>query len=268
MVISAFRGREKLWISFEVDLLRQDWPRALRIYRSPLGRRSRRKKGIVKLQASHLALANLGWQYPQDLYMNHDISYRYLIDPDEVREALRAFENQPIIGLDTETFWDYTGGKNRLSLLQLAVPTGEVVVIDALTAGIEKARPLIENPQSLMAAHNARFDDGVLRGAGFAVAGLIDTLRLARKALNLHSFSLASVSAHLFGVALDKTQQRSDWRQRPLSRVQLDYAALDAQLALRVYQELEARLGREGRFESEFRRAYLGPPEEKSAPPK
>jgi ribonuclease D len=194
--------------------------------------------------------------------MTFDISYRYLIDPADTREALLAFADQPIIGLDTETFFDFAAGQNRLSLLQLAAPTGEVLVIDGLTAGIGEARPLVENPRAMMAAHNARFDDGVLRGAGFAVAGMVDTLRMARRTLKLHSFSLASVSAHLFDLPLDKTQQRSDWRRRPLSRVQLDYAALDAKVALRVYQELAAQLEREGRLEMELRRARIGPRED------
>jgi ribonuclease D len=189
-------------------------------------------------------------------------SYQYLIDPDHVRSALRAFANQTMIGLDTETFWDYPTRQNRLSLVQLAAPTGEIVVIDALTAGLEEVRALIENPAALMAAHNARFDDSVLRQAGFAVTGLVDTLRLARRTLRLRSFSLASVSEHLFGVVLDKTYQQSDWRRRPLSREQLDYAALDAQVALRVYQELTARLEREGRLAEELRRARIGQPED------
>lgn len=186
------------------------------------------------------------------------IPYQYLIDPDDARAALAAFADQPIIGLDTETFWDYGARQNHLSLLQLAAPTGEIIVIDGLTAGIEEARALIENPAAMMAAHNARFDDGVLRRAGFAVAGLVDTLRLARRTLRLRSFSLASVSEHLFGLALDKTYQRSDWRRRPLGREQLDYAALDAQVALRVYQELAARLGNAGRLGDELRRARIG----------
>ncbi len=188
------------------------------------------------------------------------ISYQYLIDPDEAREALFAFANQPVIGLDTETFYDFGARRNHLSLLQLAAPTGEIIVVDALTAGIEEARALIENPAPMMAAHNARFDDGVLRGAGFAVAGLVDTLRLARRTLRLRSFSLASVSEHLLGLPLDKTYQQSDWRRRPLSRAQLDYAALDAKIALRVYQELTARLEEAGRLDEELRRAKIGPP--------
>ncbi|MGH9848031.1 MAG: HRDC domain-containing protein [Blastocatellia bacterium] len=200
--------------------------------------------------------------------MAFDITYRYLIDPDEVREALAAFANQPVIGLDTETFHDYSTKQNRLSLLQLAAPTGEVVVIDALSAGIDRVRPLIEDPRAMMAAHNARFDDGVLRGAGFEVAGLVDTLRLARKTLKLQSFSLASVSDYLLGLPLDKTQQRSDWRRRPLSRIQLDYAALDARIALHVFQELAARLQREGRWEVELRRARVFPKEGPKEGPK
>jgi ribonuclease D len=195
-------------------------------------------------------------------------SYQYLIDPDHVRSALRAFANQTMIGLDTETFWDYPARQNRLSLVQLAAPTGEIVVIDALTAGLEEVRDLIENPGAMMAAHNARFDHGVLRQAGFAVTGLVDTLRLARRTLRLPSFSLASVSEHLFGVVLDKTYQQSDWRRRPLSREQLDYAALDAQVALRVYQELTSRLEREGRLAEELRRARIDQSEDPETRPR
>jgi ribonuclease D len=190
--------------------------------------------------------------------MDFLVPYQYLIDPDHARAALAAFANQPIIGLDTETFWDYEARQNRLSLIQLAAPTGEAVVIDALAAGLEEVRDLIENPTLMMAAHNARFDDGVLRQAGFAVAGLVDTLRLARRTLRLRSFSLAAVSDHLFGLTLNKTYQRSNWRRRPLSREQLDYAALDAQVALRVYQELSLRLEREGRLADELHRARIG----------
>lgn len=192
------------------------------------------------------------------------LPYEYLTDPADVRAALAAFADQPIIGLDTETFMDYSTRQNRLSLLQLASPTGEVIVVDALTAGMEETRRLIENPSAMMAAHSARFDDGVLRNAGFAAAGLVDTLRLSRRTLRLKSFSLASVSDHLFGLRLDKTYQLSDWRRRPLSREQLDYAALDAQIALQVFQELAERLESNGRLAEELHRARIVPKDETS----
>lgn len=199
------------------------------------------------------------WIRTKDPSTMRALPYEYLIDRDDARAALAAFANQPIIGLDTETFMDFSTRKNRLSLLQLASPTGEVIVVDALAAGLEEARDLIEDPKAMMAAHNARFDDGVLRQAGFAVAGLVDTLKLARRTLRLKSFSLASVSDHLFGMRLDKTHQLSNWRKRPLSREQLDYAALDAQIALQVFQELTERLESNGRLEQELHRARIVP---------
>ncbi len=186
------------------------------------------------------------------------ISYRYLVDPDETREALANFATDGVVGLDTETFWDATTRENHLSLLQLAARSGEVLVIDALSAGIVEARGLIENPAILMAAHNAKFDEGSLKSAAFKPGGLLDTLRLARRALPLKSFSLASVTAHLCGIELDKTYQRSDWRHRPLSREQLDYAALDAQIVLDVYDALADLLKAEGRWEKELERAMVG----------
>ncbi len=184
-------------------------------------------------------------------------SFQYLVDPDAVREALIPFAGQPVIGLDTETFRDTTSGMNQLSLLQLASPDGRVVVIDALAAGIELARPLIEQASPIKAAHNARFDDGVLRGFGFETSGFVDTLKLSRRTLTLPSHSLASLAAHLFEIPLEKSYQLSDWRRRPLSREQLRYAAIDAVVALRLFLELSERLTSEGRWDAELRRATL-----------
>ena len=116
---------------------------------------------------------------------------------------------------------------------------------------------MIESPNVVLAAHNARFDDGVLRSSGFEPDGFVDTLRLARRTLRLQSYGLASVADHLCGLRLDKSHQRSDWRKRPLSRAQLDYAALDAQAALQVYQTLTERLRSQGRLEPELKRARL-----------
>ncbi|MCW5971394.1 MAG: HRDC domain-containing protein [Blastocatellales bacterium] len=192
--------------------------------------------------------------------MSEDLGYRYLVDPLEAREALRSFERQPIIGLDTETYFDFETRQYRLSLLQIAAPSGEALVIDAFSAGIDEARTLIADASVLMAAHNARYDEGALRAAGFESAGFVDTLRLARRALALPSFSLASVAAHLCGVTMDKSFQQSDWRRRPLSHEQLHYAALDARIALRVYEELASRLAGAGRWEAELARARLNAP--------
>jgi ribonuclease D len=187
------------------------------------------------------------------------IEWRFVTDSGELREVAGGLGGEKIIGLDTETCWDVKSNRMQLALVQLAPPEGEVIVADVLAAGVEPLRPLLESPETKMVAHNARFDEGVLRGAGVLTAGLIDTLRMSRMALTLASHSLASLTEHLFGLPIDKTLQKSNWRRRPLTRAQIEYAALDARMALLVYEELSRLLAAEGRLELALRASELPP---------
>jgi ribonuclease D len=191
--------------------------------------------------------------------MPEERAYCFLTDTIEASRALVSLEGETILGLDTETYWEPAANHSRVSLVQLAPRHNEALVIDALSVDLDILRPIIESPSIIMVAHNARFDEGMLVGAGFQPAGFVDTLRLARSALRLPSYSLAAVSAHLFGIEMDKSFQKSNWRRRPLTRAQLDYAATDAYVTLRVYEELEGILTEQGRFEDALRFASLAP---------
>jgi ribonuclease D len=191
--------------------------------------------------------------------MPEERDYRFLTDTLEASRALERLQGETVLGLDTETYWDPSANHSRVSLVQFAPRQDEALVIDALSVDLDILRPLIESPLITMVAHNARFDEGMLRGAGFQPAGFVDTLRLARSALRLPSYSLAAVSAHLFGIEMDKSFQKSNWRRRPLTRAQLDYAATDAYVTLRVYDELRRILEEQGRLEDALRFASLAP---------
>ena len=143
----------------------------------------------------------------------------------------------------------------------MAGAAGDVIVIDLLATGVEPLRPLVEAPEVRMIAHNARFDDGVLRAVGLSPQGFVDTLAMSRAVLSLPSHSLAAVTEHLFGLPLDKTLQKSNWRRRPLTRAQLFYAALDARVTMRVYEELRRRLDERGMLERVLAAAELKPSE-------
>lgn len=195
-----------------------------------------------------------------DIDLSGSTPYRLLTDEECAREAITRLQSEPLVSLDTETYWDAATKQARISLVQLTARVGEVVVvIDALAVGVESLRALVEAPQPLMVAHNARFDEAVLSGAGLRPAGFIDTLRMARLTLDLESYSLASVAGHLFGIALDKSLQTSNWRRRPLTPAQLSYAAADARVTLQVYESLREILEGEGRLEDVLRYATLAP---------
>ena len=185
--------------------------------------------------------------------------YRLITDADEARVAALGLQQETIVGLDTETYWDTASNRSRVSLVQIAARVGDVLVFDLFAIDVETLRPLIESPAIAMTAHNASFDQAMLTGAGLRPAAFVDTLRLARSALRLPSYSLAGVSAHLFGIELDKSYQKSNWRRRPLSRGQLQYAAADAIITLRVYEELERILTEQGTFDVALNAATLSP---------
>ncbi len=187
-------------------------------------------------------------------------AFRFITDNNEAQQTLKRLQLETIIGLDTETCWNVAASKSHVSLVQLAPRVGEVLVLDLLTVDVELLRPLIESPDLTMTAHNARFDEGMLIGAGLRPAAFVDTLRLARAALRLPSYSLAGVVAHLFGIELDKSYQKSNWKRRPLTRAQLEYAALDAHITLRVYDELRRILTEQGSFDAALSAATLTPP--------
>lgn len=192
---------------------------------------------------------------------NHErLAWRFISEPDEIGSALDSLKGAVLVGLDTETCWNAGGGPMSVSLVQIAPPSGDVIVFDALTLGVEPLRELVESPDIRMAAHNARFDAGVLRAAGLEPRALYDTLQMSRMLLPLASHSLASVSEHLFGLPLDKSLQKSNWRRRPLTRRQLEYAALDARLSLRLFTELSRAFETEGKLETALLAAEVKPP--------
>lgn len=197
-------------------------------------------------------------------------TWRYVDTAEQLRAEVEALAGESVVGLDTETYWDVQSNGMRLALVQLAPPVGDVLVADVLSTGVEPLRPLLESPGIRMIAHNARFDEGVLRGAGVRAEGLIDTLRMSRMALTLGSHSLASVSEHLLGLPIDKALQRSNWRRRPLTPAQIEYAALDARVALLVYKELSRMLDAEGRLELALHASAVAPsePREPGAEPR
>ena len=70
---------------------------------------------------------------------------------------------------------------------------------------------------------------------------MIDTLEVSRRvrgveALGGHSLGMVCEREH--GVVLNKSMQTSNWSQRPLHAEQLQYAALDAEILLRLADRL------------------------------
>lgn len=151
-----------------------------------------------------------------------------------LKEAVAALVQETVLGLDVET----TLGTRALCLVQIAA-RDKTYLVDALeVADLDPLAAVFSSPKIVKVIHNASFERSVLGQHGLALEAVVDTLDLSRAKHGRQmggGHSLKSVCAREFGLAIDKGEQTSDWTRRPLSQSQLSYAALDAEILLRLY---------------------------------
>lgn len=176
-----------------------------------------------------------------------DVTYRLITSTKELEIALRSLEQSPILGLDCET----TGLDphiHTIRLIQIAAPSQPVILIDLPQIAPCDRHPLqqILSSPAIKITHNGKFDWQFLAQAGLQPAPPFFDTQLAYQVLTAGlktSLSLQTLAQKLLNIALDKTQQVSDWSQ-PLTSKQLQYAAVDAAILLELYPILVKKLER------------------------
>lgn len=172
----------------------------------------------------------------------------YLTDPDDIRARIVEYAESKLIWVDTEIA-DFQTRAPKLSLIQLlnepAAQTAENVSILDILDQPELADVFIDqimsNPAIEKVFHNAKYD---LKFLGKTKAKNVTcTLEIAKNIpyymLPLSNFSLKNLVETLCNVpAVDKSQQSSDWGQRPLDQKQLNYAKMDPVYLAMVHRQL------------------------------
>jgi ribonuclease D len=154
--------------------------------------------------------------------------------------------------LDTEfhrerTYWPH------LALVQVAWPPGEsgpagVALVDPLAVDLTPMSKVLAGP-GLMVAHAAEQDLEVLqRACGQGPARLFDT-QVAAGFVGHGSSSLAGLCQAFLGVTVAKGDRLTDWRRRPLTPSQLQYAAADVENLLDLADAIATSLISDGRLE-------------------
>lgn len=161
---------------------------------------------------------------------------RLIRNRDELLPYLNKLKEQRLIAIDTET----TGldpHYAKLRLAQIACPELPVLIIDCfpfLPEGAALLSEIIGSP-SVKIFHNAKFDLQFLLPFGLPHR-IFDTMlaaRLLRSSGGPESAGLRSVAWHYLNEEVDKEEQTSDWSGE-LTEAQIRYAALDAEILLRL----------------------------------
>lgn len=133
--------------------------------------------------------------------------------------------------------------RDRIRLIQLAVPDSPVMIFDCssfLPLGADLMKTVLECP-SVKVLHNAKFDMQFLFPLGIELPKVFDTMlaaQLLRSSGGPARAGLGAVAAHYLGETLDKAEQKGDWEASELRKEQLEYAAKDAEVLLRLREEM------------------------------
>ena len=135
----------------------------------------------------------------------------------------------------------------QLALLQVAWDGG-IALVDPLAVDIAPLARCLGGP-GIVVAHAASQDLEVLdRACGCVPATLFDT-QVAAGFLGFSTPSLATLAERMLHLHLPKGDRLTDWRQRPLTRNQLDYAASDVAHLLELARLIREQLAVAGRLE-------------------
>jgi ribonuclease D len=177
----------------------------------------------------------------------------YLTEPDRISQAIARFTRAKILWLDTEVA-DFQNERSRLSLIQvleepLEEPSDEssdrVYILDVLDRTqlinifIDK---IMVAPAIQKVFHYAAYDCRYL--GKNKVQNVTCTLEMAKQIpyyiLPVNNYKLSTLVEYFCkSDRLDKSEQKSDWSQRPLSEKQLEYAKLDVIYLAQIYQHLD-----------------------------
>ncbi len=172
----------------------------------------------------------------------------YLQDSDEITASITEYAQAEILWIDTETA-DFLTRKPKLSLIQILADRNDVTgdkvsVLDVLEhpeAGDRFIKEIMLNSKIQKVFHNAKYD---IKFLGKSEAKNVTcTLEMAKAIpyyiLQLPDFSLKTLTEKLCNITeVDKSQQSSDWGQRPLSQKQLNYAKMDPVYVAMIHQQL------------------------------
>jgi ribonuclease D len=168
-------------------------------------------------------------------------------DPDGLGRLVGALAACPVVAIDTESN-SLHAYRERVCLVQFSTPAADYIVDPIVIPDLSPLAPLFANPDQQKVFHAAEYDLICLRrDYDFEFTNIFDTMSAART-LGWPQVGLASILENHFGVKMNKKYQRADWKRRPLTPEQLDYARLDTHYLVALRDRQLQALTESGRW--------------------
>ncbi len=168
---------------------------------------------------------------------------------DELEALTNELSNFDFMTIDTEfiretTFWP------ELCLVQVAAP-GISGMIDPLSEGIDLSPlwTLMANESVTKVFHAARQDIEIIYNLGNLIPHPIFDTQVAAMVCGFgDSVAYDQLVRKITGAHIDKSSRFTDWRRRPLTDKQLEYALADVTHLIDVYRQLRKELEESNRL--------------------
>ena len=160
---------------------------------------------------------------------------RMINKQDDLEDLCHELRRENVIALDVETTLTW----KRLCLIQVATAQWSAVIDVFETDDLSPVFDVLADSSVEVIIHNARFERSVLGNLGCRITEVFDTLTASRRIRGYRidgGHSLGAVCRRELEIYLDKQYQTSDWTRRPLSPAQINYAAMDAEVLIDLYE--------------------------------
>ena len=177
------------------------------------------------------------------------MQYQLIEDEISLQKLCQQYNEADVLAIDTEFVRTRTLYP-KLGLLQI-FDGKQLALIDPIA--INDLTPfwqLLTNENIVKVLHACSEDLEVfLTSANCKPVNLIDSQIILSFLVHALSIGYAAMVEHFTGVALDKSESRTDWTKRPLTQKQLDYASADVDYLFQLYPKLLAEIEQVGRLD-------------------
>lgn len=161
--------------------------------------------------------------------------------PQQIDEACGYLLQQDFVGFDTESRPSFKKGVvNRISLLQLSTED-KCFLFRLCRIRFDKAiLKILENKNINKVGLSVEGDIRELETlCRFRPKGFVDLQKVAPE-YGINELSLIKIAAIVLGRRISKAQRLSNWESVQLTEAQKIYAATDAWICMKIYNELKA----------------------------
>lgn len=136
----------------------------------------------------------------------------------------------------------YGGTENETAVVQLAVENSCLVLHVYYMDRFPKSLKLVLRDKDILKVGSDIQKDGskLKRDLGLVLEGLADIQLMAKKIdPSMRKTGLKALAQTFLGIELNKKTAKSNWEKYPLTFTQIEYAALDAWIGLKIFQEMK-----------------------------